>query len=347
MEQLTPSIKDRLSPAKWDTPEKAVGGAVLIGGIVAAVYFWGKIVPFLLALVTNTLYFAITAAILFLFLVIVLNPRFRTAVSYGLQMLLRAFAGLIVNTDKIQVMYIRLDKAKKDLAKYDEQIALLQGQKEKQDALLEKTTKEFNNARDREVVAEREMAKTSDETEKMQWQNAAQLATIELGAKDDLMKTYKDGSDQLAKSLIFFKRLRSAMDFAISKSKIELDGVKAKYDNIKAMHSIMGSAMRIVRGNPDDNYMFELAMQKTQDEMSQKLGEVKLASEYAKDFITNYDLDKGVLLERGKKLLEQAQGLSILNDDPSKLNTNNAQSSYSTGPNVSVTGNTGTRSLLD
>lgn len=329
MANINPTM-DRINPSKWDTPEKAVAGILLLGAGVGLFFVWGKIVPFVLAVLANT-FFSILALIgIFLLLYVIFNPTVRTAVSYGLQMLFRAFAGFVVNTNKIEVMFIRLDRARKDLKKYDEEIGGLGGQKEDQDVKLRAAQQDFETAKNRIRYAENQLKVEKDALKRAELESARDLALIELASKEELIKVYGEGSDQLAKALVFFKRLRAAMDFAIKKSNIELTTVKAKYDNIKKMHSTMSSAMRIIKGNPDDNYMFELAIQKTQEEMNQKLGEVKLASEYAKEFISNYDIDKGVLLEKGKALLERGQSLGILKDV-------DVQSTYNTGQNISLT----------
>ena len=324
-------MRDRINPTKWDTPEKAIAGLLLIGAGVGLFFVWGKIVPFVLTVLASTLYSILTLLAIFLILYVVLNPTVRTAFSYGMQMLFRALAGLVVNTNKIEVMFIRLDRAKKDLSKYDEQIGDLAGQKEDQDTKLANALQEYNTAAERVRAADRYLQTERDPLKRAEWQSAKELALVEVAAKDELIKTYKEGSTQLANALQFFKKLRGAMDFAIKKSTIELTTVKAKYDNIKKMHSTMQSAMRIIKGNPDDNYMFELAMQKTQEEMNQKLGEVKLATEYAKEFIGNYDLEKGVLLEKGRALLEKGQNLNILKEMDA------TPGMYQTGQNISLT----------
>ena len=124
------------------------------------------------------------------------------------------------------------------------------------------------------------------------------------------------------------------MDFAIKKSEIELKTIKAKYENIKAMHSTISTAMRIVKGNPDDNYMFELALQKTNEEMTQKLGEIKNAAESAKDFIGNFNMEKGVMLEKGQQILDNGANLSILKD----YEDSKGQSVLSAGPSLNAGG---------
>jgi len=355
--ELNPTFKDRITPTKWDTPEKAVAGLLAIGGIVAGIFFWSTIVTWVIALLANTLLAIGLMVLLGAVITILINPKFRTAMSYGFQMLLRGIAGIIVNTNKIEVMFIRLDRAKKDLEKYDVQIGRLEGQKVDQDTKLNTQKKLLIGHQEKAEFAKKQLnSLNSIPQERLtaeqrlqitEWQSQYDLALIAITGATDLRDTYQTGSNDLAKALTFFKNLRSAMDFAIRKSEIELNTIKAKYENIRAMHSTISTAMKIIKGNPDDNYMFELAMQKTNEEMTQKLGDIKIATESAKDFINSYNMEKGIMLERGQKILDQNKNLSILRDYDENQSGKSAVIGPSISSNISQPAKIQTTNLLD
>ena len=124
----------------WKRPEGPFGMLVLVALIVGAGIGLYIILPFLIVLLTNTLYAAALVAVLFVILWLAFNPTFRTAVRNLFQNSVRWFASWVVETDPIGILRNNLDDMKKEQADLDQTLQRFAGAAKGSSAALPRRT---------------------------------------------------------------------------------------------------------------------------------------------------------------------------------------------------------------
>ena len=81
---------------------------------------------------------------------------------------------------------------------------------------------------------------------------------------------------------------------------------------IHASHSAMKSAMSVIQGDKDKRAMFDMALEKVADDVSQKVGEMERFMDMSSNFMDSIDLQNGVFEEQGIKMLEEYEKKSAL-----------------------------------
>jgi hypothetical protein len=84
----------------------------------------------------------------------------------------------------------------------------------------------------------------------------------------------------------------------------EVDVKKRERNALMAGQNAFRSAMKIIKGDPDQKYMFDQAMEFMVDDIGSKLGEMEHFMEVSSTFMQSVDLQNGVLKEEGLQQLE-------------------------------------------
>jgi hypothetical protein len=113
---FTQNLQGYTPKSFWKRPEGPFGMVALAAVIVAGGIGLYVILPFLITLLTNTIYAAALAGVLIAILWLAFNPTFRNAVSNLFKNVVRFFASWVVETDPIGILRNNLDDMKK--AKY-------------------------------------------------------------------------------------------------------------------------------------------------------------------------------------------------------------------------------------
>jgi len=128
---FSPSLPGYTPKSFWQRPEGPFGIVALIALIAAGGIGLYVILPFLITLLTNTLYAAALAAVLFAIGWLALNPTFRAAVRNLFQNIVRWFASFVVETDPIGILRNNLDDMKKEKNNLDQTVQRFSGSEEK------------------------------------------------------------------------------------------------------------------------------------------------------------------------------------------------------------------------
>jgi hypothetical protein len=114
-----------------------------------------------------------------------------------------------------------------------------------------------------------------------------------------------------------------------------------EYKAIKASHSAIRSAMSVLSGNPDQKYMYDMALEAMAEDVGQKVGEMERFMDMSKNIMDSIDLQNGVFEEEGINMLEQweKEGVSkLLGSDKDRLvaqaNSSNDVLDLNAAPNI-------------
>lgn len=295
--QIGGSQEDHSKKSYWSRPEGITSLLFLGGAGAVALYFWNKIAAFLIEVTQNTLYLGFLMAVLALIIFLLTSRDVRTAAFFLFKSLMRSITGLIIKLDPIAIMKIYVNDLKEKREKMQGQINTLAGQLVK----LNKNINE-NNERIKQKFAEANKASTMLDRPGMK--ETASLATIEGAGLQEMNEKLLPLQRNMKTVLEFMEKVNKSADYIIKETEIKVKLKEAEYRIVKESSNALRTAISIFKGNPDKKFYFDESMEYIQDDMSQKLGEMKRAMDLSMDFINGVDVQNGLLSDKGQAMLE-------------------------------------------
>jgi DNA repair exonuclease SbcCD ATPase subunit len=237
------------------------------------------------------------------------NKQFRTMVWYLWKTLMRGLAGIIIQIDPIAILKTYIGDLEKKQEEMSEKITELAGSKEK---LWSKIQKNNEDSEDnlRKAAKAKEMGKL----------DAAQLNAMKAGGLKSMNEKLAPLHANMQKLHEFLEKAYKASDFVIKQAKIQVELKETEYDAIKSSSAALRSAMTIFKGDPDKRAMFEQSLEYIQDDMANKVAEMKRIVDLSTEFIDNADIESGVNYDKGMALLDEymsGRKVSFLQDSQS------------------------------
>jgi FtsZ-binding cell division protein ZapB len=295
--QIGGSQEDGSKRSYWSKPEGVTSLLFLGAAGAAALYYWNKIAAFLIEVTQNTLYLGFLMAVLALVIFLFTSKDVRTAVFFLFKTLMRNITGTIIKLDPIAIMKIYIDDLKEKREKMQGQINTLAGQLVK----LNKNINE-NNEQIKQKFAEANKASTMLDRPGMK--ETASLATIEGAGLQEMNEKLFPLQRNMKTVLEFMEKVNKSADYIIKETEIKVKLKEAEYRIVKESSNALRTAISIFKGNPDKKFYFDESMEYIQDDMSQKLGEMKRAMDLSLDFINGVDVQNGLLSDKGQAMLE-------------------------------------------
>jgi hypothetical protein len=301
-----PSPADGLP--SWQKPEKVAAWVFVAALAGTAVYYWGKILPFLVDIVFNSVKLGIGLGALFVLFLLATNKRIQTGIWYLGQRIFRTAASIFVNTDPIGIMEDYISNTEKEARNMDAEVGHIEGANE-----LVKRKMEANTAQMKEYLALAASAQRQGEKDSAD-SYAGRAAQLE-----DYNKRLQPMATTTANVSLVMRQILKAALRQIDNSKFKVNLLKDEYQLVKRTSSGMRAAMNILRGDPDKKYFFDLATDRVAQDMAQQLGQIKQAMRYSQEFVKEMDIQNGVMSEKGQHLLDQYQKgefNAIMNNEP-------------------------------
>lgn len=292
-----PTDSDAGKGSYWSKPEGIVSLLVLAAlGATGLIYF-DRIVQFLVRVVENTLYLAVLVAALAFLIFLFTSRDVRTAVFFLWKSFTRGLAGTVIQLNPIAIMKIYVEDLKEKRQKMQGQIDTLAGQAVK----LNKKINENNETIKHKFA---EANKANSMTDRPGMKEAAHLATIEGAGLQEMNEKLLPLQRNIQMVLAFMEKVNTSADFLIKETEIKVKLKEAEYQIVKESSSALKTAVSIFKGNPDKKFYFDESMEYIQNDMSQKLGEMKRAMDLSMDFINGVDIQNGILTDKGQAMLE-------------------------------------------
>ncbi|GAA4402469.1 hypothetical protein GCM10023187_17580 [Nibrella viscosa] len=281
----------------WNRPEGIVGFFFLAAIAGFGLYYFNKVVAFLIEVTANTLYLGLLLAALGLLIFLFTSKDVRTAVFFLFKTLMRKLTGIVIQLDPIAIMKIYIEDLKDKRRKMQGQINQLQGQ-------LVKLNKKINE--NNELIKQKfaEANKANSLSDRPGMREAASLATIEGAGLQEMNEKLLPLQRNIRLVLEFMEKVNKSADYIIKETEIKVKLKETEYRIVKESSNALKTAVSIFQGNPDKKYYFDQSMEYIQDDMSQKLGEMKRAMDLSMDFINSVDIQNGIMSDKGQRLLE-------------------------------------------
>ncbi len=284
---------DKSLKSFWQRPEGKPGMAIMLGLIGVGGFFLYKALPGIIELMTN-MYYAIGLGVgLFALMTILMNDKFRSTVWYLYKGLMRWFTGIVIELNPIAILESYVEDIKEKIVKMEEQLTGLKGQIGKINSKLQKSKADYKMEMDRASQA-RKMGKDAE----------VALHTRQAGR----LEGYINNIDALYKKMeVLYKvldKMKYYSEIMVKDTEMTVEIKKDEREAITRSHSVMKSAMNIIKGNDDKKVIFDQAMEFVVDDIGFKVGEMERMLEASTEFINSVDLDNAVYEERGVQMLE-------------------------------------------
>lgn len=281
----------------WSRPEGILGLVVILAAAGVGLVYFNQILEFLIRVVSNTLHLAFLLGALALLVFLLTSRDIRTGAFFLFKTLMRKLTGLVIQLDPIAILKIYVDDLKQKRQKMQGQIDTLAGQ-------LVKLNKKIgeNNEQIKQKFAEAN--KASSMADRPGMKEASQLATIEGAGLQQMNEKLLPLQRNMKVVLAFMEKVNQSADYIIKETEIKVRLKEVEYKIVKESSSALRTAVSIFKGNPDKKFYFDESMEYIQDDMSQKLGEMKRAMDLSMDFINSVDVQNGILSDKGQAMLE-------------------------------------------
>lgn len=281
----------------WSRPEGVLGLVVLAGLVGTGLAFYNRIVEFLIKVASNTLELALLLAGLAVLVFLFTSRDVRTAIFFLFKTLMRKITGLVIQLDPIAILKIYIDDLKQKRQRMQGQIDTLAGQ-------LVKLNKKISENNDQIKQKFAEANKASSLADRPGMKETASLATIEGAGLQQMNEKLLPLQRNMQMVLAFMEKVNTSADYIIKETEIKVRLKEVEYKIVKESSSALRTAVSIFKGDPDKKFYFDQSMEYIQDDMSQKLGEMKRAMDLSMDFINSVDVQNGVLSDKGEAMLQ-------------------------------------------
>jgi len=290
---FTQNIQNYTPKSFWKRPEGPFGMVVLAALIVGGAIGLYAMLPFLITLLTDTLHMAILAAVLFAILWLVFNPTFRTAVSNLFQNVVRFFASWVVETDPIGILRNNLDDMKKAKYNLDQTLQRFAGSDERLQRSIAAKSDEINGLGRKAAKAEQMANAATDPMEKERLQLERQTFLEQAGMLMQGVKQLQALEDQTSKMLKTFQHWSQISDSKIQRTENKVNFLAEQRKMILDAKATLGMGQQLLRGNPDQLKMVDMALDYLEDDTSRTLGEIREFSRYTDKLLTDDQIESG------------------------------------------------------
>ena len=318
---VTPSFTQNLqgySPKSfWKRPEGPFGMVVLVALIVGAAVGIYVILPFLITLLTNTLYAAALTAVLIAVLWLAFNPTFRTAVRNLFQSTVRWFASWVVETDPIGILRNNLDDMKKEKANLDQTLQRFAGSDERLQRSIAAKNDEIATLGHKATKAEQMAAAATDPMERERLMLERQTFLEKAGMLMQGVKQLQALQEQTSKMLSTFQHWSQIADSKIQRTENKVSFLAEQRKMILDAKATLGVGQSLLRGNPEQLKMVDMALDYLEDDTSRTLGEIREFSRYTDKLLTDDQIESGAMAdEAASKFAEFNQKLITAGSQP-------------------------------
>lgn len=278
----------------FERPEGTTG--LIFMGLTALALFIAadSILPFILRVLTNTIHAMVLIGIIGAVVVLLMNDRFRTAVSTLFQLAMRKLTGLVVEIDPIGILKNYVTTLMKKLGIMEEHIGALRGQI----VGLKRKIDEKVNDKEKELARAEQYRKNSDVLN-------MQLHSRNAARDSEMIKNLSVNLQKMEMLHSVLLKMRDKAKFLMEDTKHTVDSKEEEYKVIKSAHSAMGAARAVIMGESSQKDMFDQAMQFVADDVAMRIGEMDNFMEISKEILSGVDADMGILNDKGLAMLDE------------------------------------------
>ena len=301
----------------WKRPEGPFGMVALALLIIAGCVGLYEILPLIITLLQNTLYAIGLVAALIAVLWLIFNPTFRNAVSNLFQNVVRFFASWVVETDPIGILRNNLEDMKKAKYDLDQTLQRFAGSDERLQRSIAAKNEDIGALGRKASKAEQMAAAATDPMERERLSLERQTFLEQAGMLMQGVKQLQALEDQTSKMLKTFQHWSQIADSKIQRTENKVNFLAEQRKMILDAKATLGVGQRLLRGNPEQLKMVDMALEYLEDDTSRTLGEIREFSRYTDKLLTDDQIETGAAAdEAAAKFAEFNQKLLTAGNQP-------------------------------
>jgi hypothetical protein len=266
---------------------------VLVALILGGSYGLYVILPYLITLLQDTLHAVALGAVLVAILWLVFNPTFRTAMSNLFQNIVRFFASWVVETDPIGILRNNLDDMKKAKYNLDQTLQRFAGSDERLQRSIAAKSEEINGLGRKAAKAAQMATAATDPMEKERLSLERQTFLEQAGMLMSGVKQLQALEDQTSKMLKTFQHWSQIADSKIQRTENKVNFLAEQRKMILDAKATLGVGQQLLRGNPEQLKMVDMALDYLEDDTARTLGEIREFSRYTDKLLTDDQIESG------------------------------------------------------
>src|SRR5215470_12870164 len=310
---ITPVTPNLGQDAKsfWSRPEGKTGMIVIAALAGALIYGWGKIVPFLVSMLADTLHMIYLAAILAAVLFVIFSSRTHLLFRF----LMRWITGLIIDIDPIGILKDRLSQMRKRRDVMSQQISNVSGQIQYLKNIIDKNQALANENMRLAAHAKKVATTTADQNEQLRMALQMKAKANQAGRLQKSNLSYQQLLNKLQNIYDLLTKWAVHIDFYIEDTDNEVRQAEIEYKTINTAYRAYRTALSVIKGTGDEKELYNETMEKLAEEAGRKLGEMEDFQRLAQNFMDTIDLENGAV---------ETEALEKLDAYEQKLLTNGA-----------------------
>jgi hypothetical protein len=290
---FTQNLQGYTPKSFWTRPEGPFGMVALAAIVAGGAYGLYIILPFLITLLQDTLHAVVLGAVLIAILWLAFNPTFRTAVSNLFKNVVRFFASWVVETDPIGILRNNLDDMKKAKESLDQTLQRFSGSDERLQRSIAAKNDEITTLGHKAAKAQQMAAAAADPMEKERLQLEGQTFLEQAGMLMQGVKQLQALEDQTSKMLKTFQHWSQIADSKIQRTENKVNFLAEQRKMILDAKATLGVGQQLLRGNPEQLKMVDMALDYLEDDTSRTLGEIREFSRYTDKLLTDDQIESG------------------------------------------------------
>ena len=286
----TPSVSEQLK-SFWSRPEGKTGMIVLALAAGGVIYGWGKIVPFVVSMLADTLHMVYLAGILAAILFVLFSKR--THLLFRL--LMRALTGLIINIDPIGILKDHLSQMRKRRDVMQQQISNVSGQIHYLNDVINKNQALANENMRLAAHAKKIATTSADQNEQLRMALQMKAKANQAGRLQKSNLSYQQLLSKLQNIYDLLTKWAVHIDFYIEDTDNEVKQAEIEYKTINSAYRAYRTALSVIRGTGDEKELYNETMEHLAEEAGRKLGEMEDFQRLAQNFMDTIDLENGAV----------------------------------------------------
>jgi len=287
-------LSEQKTRSFWERPEGTTGKIFLVAILAMLGLGFFHFLPMMLVLAQNTLYLGFLVAGIGSLTYIALDKNMHNLIGYAYKGLMRGITRSFIQIDPIAIIETYIRGMKNNLLMMDKQGCRLREEMRKlQNVITKNEADRLQNMK----LAHAAKSQGADEA----------LVTIKARKVGRLKETNITLQALYSKMELLYRvldKMQTNASYMIEDIEDEVDVKKRERNALMAGQNAFRSAMKIIKGDPDQKYMFDQAMEFMVDDIGSKLGEMEHFMEVSSTFMQSVDLQNGVLKEEGLQQLE-------------------------------------------
>lgn len=299
----------------WGKPEQSAAKItkwLAIGAIgVATFWFWGLIVPFVLATLANTLLAGVYATGIVLLALIASSKKVHALVSAIGRDVFRSIASFWVETHPIGILKNQADEIDGYYEKLDTQTKGLNGEIEGLEAEIRKNATAAKKALSTYKLAKQAKVTSEDEAEAVR--ESAILSASDVGLLNESNVTLQDVLNRMRPLYERLKKIRFNVKILGKRTRQQINVKEREFNAVNKAYGAYSSAMAAVSGgSASQRELVEMACAAIERSNATKLGAIKDFVASSSGFLAGINLQQGAWEQDAEKMLAQMEEQSEL-----------------------------------